>query len=219
MRYRTFLVWNATGGLIWGAGCVAARLRVRQRAQHGQHLPDLGAVRGDRAGDRASWSRCTFAAGPASGPRASPMPPPTIDAAPEYGSALVADVSVREARAGRRRRDRPHPDRDLARSATRRSCPRPSSAGCRSSAATTGVASGDRRTAVARATTSWSPSSSDCVVGFTVVAPADDLEADDPDPATDRRRSGRCWSNRAGAGAGTARGCWPPRSTSPAPTA
>ena len=22
MRYRTFLIWNATGGLIWGAGCV-----------------------------------------------------------------------------------------------------------------------------------------------------------------------------------------------------
>ncbi|HYU04132.1 MAG TPA: hypothetical protein VEL02_09855, partial [Jatrophihabitantaceae bacterium] len=22
MRYRTFLVWNAAGGLVWGAGCV-----------------------------------------------------------------------------------------------------------------------------------------------------------------------------------------------------
>jgi membrane-associated protein len=22
MRYRTFIIWNATGGLIWGAGCV-----------------------------------------------------------------------------------------------------------------------------------------------------------------------------------------------------
>jgi hypothetical protein len=26
--------------------------------------------------------------------------------------------------------------------------------------------------------------------------------------------SPRCWSSRAGAGAGTAAGCWPPRSTS-----
>jgi membrane-associated protein len=22
MRYRTFLVWNATGGIVWGTGCV-----------------------------------------------------------------------------------------------------------------------------------------------------------------------------------------------------
>ena len=55
------------------------------------------------------------------------------------------------------------------------------------------------------------------LVGFVALGPADDLEADDPDPLPPSQ-SHRCSSSRAGAGAGTGRGCSLPRSSTPAPT-
>ena len=57
MRYRTFLVWNAAGGVDLGAGLRAARLRVRVRARRRRQDPHLGAA-GDprRSSSRSTWS-------------------------------------------------------------------------------------------------------------------------------------------------------------------
>ena len=51
-------------------------------------------------------------------------------------------------------------------------------------------------------------------VGFAAVGPSDEEDAAPGEAAV---AWPRCWSSRAGAGAGTAAGCWPPRSTTCAP--
>ena len=45
MRYRTFLLWNAAGGIVWAPGCVLLGLRVRVRAGRRRRDADLGPAR------------------------------------------------------------------------------------------------------------------------------------------------------------------------------
>ena len=115
MRYRTFLLWNAIGGVIWAPGCVLLGYAVRVGAGRRRRDADLGAARDPRRHHRG---------------RGRPARPP----APRGGGRGrglrrgrrrrrgVSAVSARRDRR-RRRRDRRRAHRVVARDLRRRTCP------------------------------------------------------------------------------------------------